>query len=111
MSKQGRLWANVDQVKRFLPDQIPFVVLFDTPRSTTSVMCLEPGQATQRSSHRESDQILYVVEGEGTLRLGEQEIEAGAGTVALVPAGMEHQVLNQGEARLTMITVHAPPTG
>jgi len=106
---QPRLWANVHEVKQFMPDQIPFIVLFDTELSNTSVMCLEPGQATQRAAHPESDQVLYVVEGEGTLVVGEDELVGGPGLVALVPAGTNHQVANGGTERLTVLSVHAPP--
>jgi len=107
----ARLWARIEEVKQFLPDQIPFIVLFSTERSETSVMCLEPEQATPRSVHETSDQVLYVVEGQCTLLVGDQEVEAMAGTVALVPAGWEHQVQNTGGERLTVLSVHAPPVG
>lgn len=53
--------------------------------------------------------MLYVVEGEGTLVVGEDELVGGPGLVALVPAGTNHQVANGGTERLTVLSVHAPP--
>ena len=66
-----------------------------TPLSQFAVMNLADGEAsgTMPSEHPQSDQWVYVLEGAGQLRVGDETIDLHAGAVALVPAGADHQVI------------------
>ena len=86
-----------------------FEILQQTERSQTAVMTIGPGQdAGPEETHR-GDQIIYVVEGEGVVRVAGKEHRAGAGTLLLVPAGTPHHVANPGKTLLFFVTVYAPP--
>jgi mannose-6-phosphate isomerase-like protein (cupin superfamily) len=69
---------------------------------------LEPGQATQRHYHAESEEIYYVVEGEGEMELEGARREVGAGDAVLIPPGAWHQLRAAGGGRLRFLCCCAP---
>jgi mannose-6-phosphate isomerase-like protein (cupin superfamily) len=86
-----------------------FRVLQKTPRSQAAVMTIAAGEdAGPEETHR-ADQIIYIVEGEGILRVSGEERRVSAGTLAVIPAGAAHHVSNPGRAPLFLVTVYAPP--
>jgi mannose-6-phosphate isomerase-like protein (cupin superfamily) len=46
--------------------------------------------------HEEADEVLYVVAGEGSLKLGSSEQALAPGDLAVVPRGMEHTLVHKG---------------
>ncbi len=58
--------------------------------------------------HRERDELFYVLEGEFTLRIGDEERVARSGTFAFVPRGTIHGFRNASQASATMLVVHHP---
>jgi len=86
-----------------------FRVLQTTSRSQTAVMTIAAGaDAGPEETHR-ADQIIYIVEGEGILRIDGEDRRVAAGTLALIRAGARHHVRNPGGAPLFLVTVYAPP--
>src|SRR5262249_18611103 len=52
---------------------------------------VEPGRAAfPHHTHLVSEEAIYVLEGEGTLRLGEEKIPVRAGDYATLLAGLDH---------------------
>jgi len=86
-----------------------FKVLQETKRSQTTVMTIAPGADAGPEERHEADQIIYVVEGEATVRIGEKEHRAGVGSLVTIAAGTRHHVRNAGRAPLFFLTVYAPP--
>jgi len=86
-----------------------FKVLQETKRSQTAVMTIAPGSDAGPEEQHEADQIIYVVEGEATVRIGEKEHRTGAGGLVTIAAGTRHHVRNPGRTPLFFVTVYAPP--
>jgi len=86
-----------------------FRVLQQTSRSQTAVMTIAPGEDGGPEEEHAGDQIIYVVEGEGIVRIADAEHKAAAGTLILVPAHTRHHVRNPGRQPLFFVTVYAPP--
>src|ERR1700682_3276431 len=63
---------------------------------------LEAGSITTKMHHREQE-ILYVEKGQGQLRSGNRRWRLREGLAVLIPPGMEHQLLNEGEDSLTLL--------
>jgi quercetin dioxygenase-like cupin family protein len=63
--------------------------------------------------HRRHNDLFYVLEGELTLRLGAdgREVQARAGTLALVPPLVVHGYRNASDADMRFLNVHAPGAG
>jgi mannose-6-phosphate isomerase-like protein (cupin superfamily) len=55
--------------------------------------------------HERTDEIYYVISGEGTMTLDEEEIELHQGVVVYVPRGIRHKA----KGNLTVLVVCMPP--
>lgn len=86
-----------------------FEVLQETRQSQTAVMTIGPGADAGPEEVHAGDQIIYVIEGEARVRLGDAAHAAGAGVCVLIPAGTRHHVENTGRTPLFCLTVYAPP--
>ena len=86
-----------------------FRVLQQTERTQTAVMTIAPGADGGPEERHDGDQIVYVVDGEALIRIGEQQHRAGRGALVVIPAGTRHHVRNPGGAPLFVVTVYAPP--
>ena len=54
--------------------------------------------------HQKTDEVYYVIEGEGTMVLDGEQIELHEGVVVYVPRGVRHKAVG----RLTVLTVCIP---
>jgi mannose-6-phosphate isomerase-like protein (cupin superfamily) len=88
-----------------------FEVLQTTQKSQTAIMRLSPGEdsSAQKNSHKESDQILLLLEGELQAEVGDEKSHLRAGDICLVPAGTPHRFENQGNHRVVTFNVYSPP--
>lgn len=86
-----------------------FTVLQQTKQSQAAVMTLAPGQDAGPEEEHDGDQVIYIVEGEAVVRVGDEERRGGAGTLVTVPARTRHHVRNPGSTPLFFLTVYAPP--
>src|SRR5262245_33074452 len=68
---------------------------------------LEPGQATQRHYHAASEEIYFVLEGEGELELDGEPRHVRTGDAALIPAGSWHAIA--ATSHLRFLCCCAPP--
>lgn len=83
-------------------------VLFTTERSQLVVMSVLPGDDIGLEVH-DLDQVLVFVSGKGYSLLAGERRALGPGTVVVVPAGVEHNIVNDGDTPLKLYTVYAPP--
>jgi mannose-6-phosphate isomerase-like protein (cupin superfamily) len=88
-----------------------FEVLQTTDRSQIAVMALEPGRATgeRTESHKNSQQILLLVEGTLIAELDGARQSLGSGDVLIIPAGMKHKFTNDGRVTALTFNVYCPP--
>ena len=86
-----------------------FEVLETTGHSQTAVMTIAPGEDGGPAETHRADQIVYVIEGEAVITVGEEERRTGPGGLVLIPAGARHHVRNPGREPLFFLTVYAPP--
>jgi len=68
---------------------------------------LAAGQATQRHHHARSEEIYFVLAGEGDLEVDGEERRVGAGEAVLIPPGAPHSIRAVGELRF--LCACAPP--
>lgn len=71
-----------------------FRVLETTDRSQLAVMVLGDGDTSGEygTDHPQSDQIILVLEGSGSLVVEGEETPLSVGDIAVIPAGAKHQV-------------------
>ena len=70
---------------------------------------LEPGQATERHYHAETEEIYVLLEGSGEMEVDGSRRTVGPGDAILIPPGTWHQIRAEGGARLRFLCACAPP--
>ena len=65
-----------------------------------------PGSGPRLHKHP-YEEVFVVQEGKATFTAGDDVIEAKAGQVVVVPAGVAHKFVNSGAGRLRQIDIHA----
>ena len=68
---------------------------------------LEPGQATERHYHAETEEIYYLVEGSAEIELDGDRRAVSPGDAILIPPGVWHQI-TAGEERLRFLCCCSP---
>jgi len=71
----------------------------------------EPGQEHAPHAHQGQDKLYVILEGCGTVQIGEQSELLSAGDAAFAPSGVLHSIRNPGPRRLVVMAVLAPPPG
>lgn len=78
-------------------------------RFSAGVVKLEPGKGHERHTHPDSDEILYVIRGEGEQEVADTTRDIETGEMVFIPEGVEHGTLNTGWEPLILLAVYAPP--
>lgn len=73
---------------------------------TAMEVLFEPGATGSAHSHP-NEQVTRVLEGRFTFRIGDRELEVGAGDTLRIPGGVEHEVVAHETGRL--LDVFTPP--
>ena len=69
---------------------------------------LPAGGSTTPHHHVKTEEIYYVLEGEGLMRVGGESREVGMGDAVAIPPGAVHQITNVGKAVLRFLCCCAP---
>ena len=87
-------------------------LLAGTERVVLSEIRLAPGNDGPAAHvHETHSDAFYVLDGELTVRLGDEELELAAGGFVAIPPGVVHTVRNASDADVLMLNVHAPGAG
>ncbi len=70
---------------------------------------LEPGQATERHYHAESEEVYFILEGEGDMELDGEAAHVTVGDAIPIPPGAWHTLRNTGDRALRLLCTCAPP--
>lgn len=76
---------------------------------SAGIVQLEPKKGHERHNHPESEEILYVVSGEGIQTVDEDERRITPGDMVYIPEGVYHSTINATWEPLTMLAAYAPP--
>ncbi|MCW2861921.1 MAG: cupin [Actinoallomurus sp.] len=81
----------------------------DRAKSTLGEVVINPGQGHQRHSHPTSDEVLYVIDGEGSQMTNDEEpFIIKAGDAVHIPAGVPHSTMNTGWRTLRLVVTYTP---
>jgi mannose-6-phosphate isomerase-like protein (cupin superfamily) len=70
---------------------------------------LAPGTGTTPHSHRETEEIYYILEGVGQMRVDQEVRQVGPGDAIAIPPGTSHLLLNTGNCTLKLLCCCSPP--
>lgn len=83
--------------------------LWQGDHMTVGLNCLEPGQTQSTHSHTGAEKFYFVLEGTGRFTVGHEEEDAEQGALIVAPSGIPHGVTNNGQTRLSLLVIIAPP--
>ena len=69
---------------------------------------LAPGAMTTTHFHRHTEEIYYILEGTGVMRIGQQTRPVMVGDAIAIPPGEQHQIRNTGASVLKFLCCCAP---
>lgn len=72
------------------------------------IVRVEPHRSSQVHRHNRAETVLYILDGEARIRVGEREVLARSGDRVLIPKGAYHGVRTEAAA-LTFLSVQSPP--
>ena len=100
--------VSLREPRKFSPDRMQKVGLFETDHCFSDLYCFEPGQVQQLHSHEGADKIYVVLEGKGTFTVDGERQELSPETAVLAPSGSQHGVENTSSDRLVLLVFMAP---
>lgn len=78
-------------------------------RFSAGTVQLEPQRGHERHNHPDSEEILYVISGEGIQTVDGDERRITPGDMVHIPAGVYHSTVNATWEPLRLLAVYAPP--
>ncbi|MBI4636540.1 MAG: cupin domain-containing protein [Candidatus Rokubacteria bacterium] len=70
---------------------------------------VDPGSQIPLHVHPDAEEILFVYEGRGRARVGEEVVDVGPETAIFVPKGAPHGFVNTGGAHVHLTWTFSPP--
>jgi mannose-6-phosphate isomerase-like protein (cupin superfamily) len=84
-------------------------VLYTAKNMQLVVMSLKVGEEIGLETHPEHDQFIRVDKGSAKAILNGEESELVDGSCVIIPAGVEHNIINTGGDMLKLYTIYTPP--
>jgi mannose-6-phosphate isomerase-like protein (cupin superfamily) len=69
---------------------------------------LPPSSSTTPHYHQKTEEIYYILEGHGLMRVGEETAPVGPGDAVAIPPGTWHQITNGSDVTLKFLCCCAP---
>ncbi|MDX1931137.1 MAG: cupin domain-containing protein [Capsulimonadales bacterium] len=77
-------------------------------RQSLAEATLPPGRATEPHFHPVSEEIYYILQGEGEMRIGTERLDVGPSDAIAIPPGAVHTIQNIGTVDLVFLCCCAP---
>jgi quercetin dioxygenase-like cupin family protein len=81
--------------------------IYDTENSTVIHMSLQPGQSLKKHT-TPVDVFFYILEGKGTVEIGDEQQEVQKEAIIESPKGIPHLLQNSGESVFRFLVVKLP---
>lgn len=69
---------------------------------------LPAGKSVSRHYHLETEEVYYILHGEGRMTIGSEVKEVSAGDAIFIPRGSTHTLENTGQTPMTILLVCGP---
>jgi mannose-6-phosphate isomerase-like protein (cupin superfamily) len=102
--------TSVDSVEAFVTkDGSTIRELHHTEVQSLAEATLEVEQATERHYHRVTEEIYFVLKGQGKMEVDGETTYVRPGDAVLIPPGAWHTLENNGTSELRILCCCAPP--
>jgi mannose-6-phosphate isomerase-like protein (cupin superfamily) len=105
--------GNVEPKTIGIPDFIDQNYLGRAPRKDSVLGCTDSMKSTLiqlreplgEHTHNDGDEVLYIVAGEATHKVGGREFKLEPGTYSLVPRGVPHSIIRRGSNPVVLLSI------
>src|SRR2546425_11498200 len=91
-----------DLIKTCIQSGSPYLEFMRVPTLSTGVYLLSAGASDEQEPHTE-DEVYYVIQGRGTIRVGNEDRPVEAGSVIFVAAKGEHRFHSINEDMVILV--------
>jgi mannose-6-phosphate isomerase-like protein (cupin superfamily) len=95
------IWQDDDHGKLFNTMRPPGMKSF----SNFARLTINPGKSNNLHTHKGIEQVYIVLQGEGTVQVGEERKPAHAGDLVFLPADIQHGFFNTGTKQVILMLV------
>ncbi len=81
----------------------------DVTKQSLAQATIQPGETTLRHSHQKTEEIYYVLQGEGKMHLGDESFDVCVGDSVVIPPKYLHSITNIGTVELIILCCCSPP--
>ncbi len=108
------VFSTTDTIVYRFPTHVNELVMDRSESSVTEVfvVVLEPGEAPPLHKHPDTEQVFYMVQGEGDLFVGEggaERYRVKPGDVVRIPPDTWHRIVNDGRVDIRYVSIDAFP--
>ena len=82
--------------------------IFIADKIEMELVCYEPGTNTVEHHHAGQDEIFIIMDGTGTITVGNEAVRVGPGSLVYAPADIKHGIEPDRDGRMVMVFVKAP---
>ncbi len=79
-----------------------------TSKHSLAQVIIPPGKSSALHYHKISEETYYLLQGEGWMRIDQQEFSLQPGQACLIEPGEVHQIFNPGKTDLKFLAICAP---
>ena len=105
---------NRDRIEPFVGDDRSIIRELASPtnsgltRHSLAEIRHPPGTASQEHYHTEAEEVYFVIEGQGGIRVDGETRSIGPGDVVVITPGERHKVWQEGEGDLVLLVSCVP---
>ena len=89
------------------PHKLDIRQLISNPHISTVHITLEPAESLKKHI-TPVDALFYVLEGNPTIEIGDEQQQAGPDTIIESPARIPHNIMNESESRARILVMKVP---
>ena len=106
--KDGITTFNMNDIREFDPKGILRKGPIAADKLNFNAYFLQPRQLLKLHKHPDSDELFYIIEGEGQFTVGNNQTMVKSGAVVYGPANVPHGLVNSGNGNIVMVSVQGP---
>jgi len=96
--------VDINDLKRYSPEARVNQPLLNSEDLVTRMNCYEPGQVTPLHMHPNDDEVVFCVEGRGSVTFESREaVPLLPGVIVSLPAGLAHRIEAAPDSRMVVI--------
>lgn len=79
-----------------------------SPNLGMGLVTIPPGESGNKHTHDIEQETWFIVSGRGKLSIGDETVELEQDMVVVAPAGVQHQIINNGREELKALFIFTP---